>query len=145
MPVSRQRGDASARRTLQIALLDQIGFDDVFDRFALLADARGNVVKPHRAAIESVNHGLEQFAIHHVKALRIDVEHRQRGVGDWPASLTADAVYLNGALMATNADGSLPQWPVPGRVVSDPDAAIAVPPWSYGAIVFRGAKAEACG
>jgi hypothetical protein len=70
---------------------------------------------------------------------------RQRGVGDWPASLTADAVYLNGALMATNADGSLPQWPVPGRVVSDPDAAIAVPPWSYGAIVFRGAKAEACG
>jgi heparanase 1 len=66
------------------------------------------------------------------------------GVSDWPASLTADAIFLNGVLMATNADGTLPQWPVPGRVVTDPGEAIAVPPWSYGLIVFRDAGADAC-
>ena len=64
--------------------------------------------------------------------------------GDWPPSLTDDAVYLNGALMATNADGSLPQWPIPGRVVTDPAAPISVPPYSYGAVVFMSAGAAAC-
>ena len=66
------------------------------------------------------------------------------GVSDWPASLTADACFLNGAQMTTNSDGSLPQWPVPGRVVTDPGEAIVLPPWSYGAIVFRDAGADAC-
>ena len=63
---------------------------------------------------------------------------------DWPPSLTADAIFLNGAQLATNADGSLPQWPIPGRQVTDPAQPINVPPWSYGAVIFPAAGAEAC-
>jgi hypothetical protein len=67
-----------------------------------------------------------------------------RRVADWPPSLTADAVFLNDVQLATNADGSLPAWPIPGRQVADPAQPIILPPWSYGAIVFPAAGAQAC-
>jgi hypothetical protein len=82
MAIGGQRGDAPARRALQVALLDQVGLDHVLDRAALLADRRGDVVEPDRAAVEAVDHGLEQLAVHHVEALRVDVEHRQRRSAD---------------------------------------------------------------
>ena len=63
------------------ALLDQVRFDHVLDGVALLADCRGQVVQPHRAAREALDDGLEQLAIHQVEAGRIDVEHRERGRG----------------------------------------------------------------
>jgi len=66
------------------------------------------------------------------------------GDADWPPSLTADAIFLNGAQLSTNEDGSLPQWPLPGRQVADPAQPIAVPPWSYGAVVFPAAGARGC-
>src|SRR5450755_4904993 len=43
--VGGQGGDAAARRALQEALLDEKGLDHVFDRVALLADRRGDVVE----------------------------------------------------------------------------------------------------
>src|SRR5664279_4418707 len=47
--VGGQGGDAAARRALQEALLDEKGLDHVFDRVALLADRRGDVVEADRA------------------------------------------------------------------------------------------------
>ena len=82
VPVRRQRRDPPARRALQVALLDQVGLDHVLDRARLLADRRGHVVQAHRAAVEAVDHRLEQLAVHHVEALRVDVEHRQRQLGE---------------------------------------------------------------
>lgn len=52
MPVREQRRDASARRALQIALLDQIRFEHVLDRVAFLADRGGEVVDADWAAVE---------------------------------------------------------------------------------------------
>ena len=80
--VGRQRGDAPARRALQVALLDQVGLDHVLDGVALLADAGRDVVQAHRAAVEAVDHGFEQLAVHDVEALRVDVQHGQRLVRD---------------------------------------------------------------
>ena len=55
-----------------------------------------------------------------------------------PPSLYANAVYLNGALLTTDAAGGLPAWPLPGRAAEGP---AVVPPWSYGAIVVLDAGA----
>ena len=63
MAVGRQRGDAPARGALQVALLDQVGLDHVFDGVALLADAGSDVVQPHRATVETVDHGLHRAAL----------------------------------------------------------------------------------
>ena len=76
--VGRQGGDAPARRALQVTLLDQVGLDHVLDGARLLADAGRDVVQADRPAVEAVDHGLQQLAVHQVEALRIDVEHGQR-------------------------------------------------------------------
>ena len=85
MPVRSQRRHPAARGALQEALLDQERLDHVLDRVALLADRRGDVVEADRAAVEAVDHRLEQLSVHHVEAVRVDVEHRQRQVGERPA------------------------------------------------------------
>ena len=77
MPVGSQGRNAPARGALQVALLNQVRLDHVFNGVALFANAGGNVVQADRAAIEAVNHGLQQFAVHQVKALRVDIEHGQ--------------------------------------------------------------------
>src|SRR6476620_6154762 len=82
MPISRGRGDASPRRTLQIALLDEKRLDHVFYRVAFLADGGRQVVDTDGTAAEFLDHGLEQFAIHDVETGRIDIEHCERGIGN---------------------------------------------------------------
>lgn len=61
--------------------------------------------------------------------------------GDPPAALFDNAVALNGNVLATAADGSLPQWPLPGVRVVGP---VVIPPWSYGFVVVPGAEVRAC-
>jgi len=82
MPVGCQRRNATAWRALQIALLNQVGLDHVFNGFALLANAGGDVVQTHRPAVKAVNHCFEQFAVHEVKALRVHIQHLERQVGN---------------------------------------------------------------
>ncbi len=82
VPERRQGGDAAARRALQVALLDEVGLDDVLDGAGLLADAGGDVVQPHRAAVEAVDDSLQQLSVHHVEALGVHIEHRQGALGD---------------------------------------------------------------
>ncbi len=85
MGVGRRGGDAPARGTLQVALLDEVGFDHVFDGVALFANGGGQIVQPHRPAVETVHHRFEQLAVHHVETQRIDVEHAQCGIGHFGA------------------------------------------------------------
>ena len=87
MAVSCQCSNASAWGTLQKTLLNQKGFNHVFNRLPLLADASRNIVQPDRSSVEAVNHGLQQLSVHHIKALGIDVEHRQRQVGNLKVDL----------------------------------------------------------
>src|SRR5450830_1940883 len=81
MAVRQRRGDAAARRTLQVALLDQVGFQHVFDGVALFADGRGQIVEADRAAIEFEQHRFEQLAVHHIETDWINIKHHQCGVG----------------------------------------------------------------
>ena len=56
-------GDPPARGAHDEALLDQVGFEHVLDGAAFLADRRGQVVQPDRAAVELLDHGLQQAAV----------------------------------------------------------------------------------
>ena len=58
---------APARGALQEALLDEIGFDNVFNRVGGFADGGGNVFQADRAAAEFVQHGFQEFPVHHVQ------------------------------------------------------------------------------
>ena len=82
MTVGGQCGDTSAGGALQKALLDQVGLDHVFDGAGLFSDTGRDVVQPNGATVEAVDHGFQQFAVHHVKTLRVHVEHGQRAVGN---------------------------------------------------------------
>jgi hypothetical protein len=81
--VDRSRDDATARRALQVALLYQVGLDHaaVLDGVARFADRRCKVVHADRAAIELVDDGAEQLAVHQVQSEAIHVQHGQCGVG----------------------------------------------------------------
>ena len=57
---------------------------------------------------------------------------------DPPASLQQDTIFLNGGLLTVNSQGILPQYPIPGKTVTDPSQALAAPPYSYGFITFSG-------
>jgi len=48
--VRGERGDAPAQRPLQVALLDEEGFEHVLDGFGVLADGVRKVVEADRAA-----------------------------------------------------------------------------------------------
>ena len=61
------RGVPRERRALQVALLNQIGLDHVLDGVALFANGGGHVVQTDRPAIKSMDDGLQQLAVHHVK------------------------------------------------------------------------------
>src|SRR5690606_41039304 len=78
----RDRRDASARRALQEALLDQVRLEHVLDRVAFFADRRREVVEPDRAAGELLDHRQQQLSVHDVKADRVDVEIAQRVIGE---------------------------------------------------------------
>lgn len=61
-----------------------------------------------------------------------------------PASLQADAVFLNGKPMTVDpATGLLPAYPIPGRVAAA-GTPFTAPPYSYGFIVFPTAGVAAC-
>ena len=77
MTPDRGSGYASARRALQIALLNEERFQNVLDRVACFTDRRCKVVDPHRPAAEFLQHRAEQLAIHDVEAEMINVEHGQ--------------------------------------------------------------------
>ena len=50
-----------------------------------------------------------------------------------PPELYQNNVYLNGNLLTVNADGTLPDWPIPGKAVPSSSLnPISVPAWSYG-------------
>ena len=63
-------------------MLDQVRLNHILNRAGIFANAGGNVVHAHRAAVKAMNDGFEQLAVHHVKTFRINVEHRQRLRGD---------------------------------------------------------------
>ena len=76
------RRHPAPRRALQEALLDQVGLDDVLDRFAFLADRGGEVVEPDGPPAELVQDRAEQRPVHEIESGRVDVEHAQGGIGD---------------------------------------------------------------
>ena len=75
MAIRQGGGDAAARSSLQVALLDQEGLQHVLDGVALLADGSGQVVHADRAAVELLQNRLNEFAVHDVEAGTVDIQH----------------------------------------------------------------------
>ncbi|MNI73449.1 hypothetical protein D3C73_1294580 [compost metagenome] len=69
---------APTRCALDKTLLDQEGFDNVFDCFPLLANRRRQVIQAHWPAGELVDNRQQQLAVHIVKTFGVDVQHIQR-------------------------------------------------------------------
>src|SRR5690554_3390689 len=63
-------------------MLDQVGFDHVFDGVAFFANGGRQAVYTHGATVKLVDNGFKQFAVHQVKTVRIDLEHGQRRLGN---------------------------------------------------------------
>ena len=77
----RRECHAAARGALEEALQDQEGLMHFLDRRGILAHGDGQRADAHRAAVELVDHRFEDPLVHFIKALRIDFDHRQRGIG----------------------------------------------------------------
>ncbi len=77
MLISDSRGHAAARCALHIALLDQIGFQHIFDGATLFADGGGEIIHAHRTPAEFFHHGQQQLPVHHIEADEIDIQHNQ--------------------------------------------------------------------
>ena len=78
MPPRRRGGHAPTWRALQIALLNQIRLDHIFNGARLFAYAGRYIVETHGPAVKAVDQRFEQLSVHHIKALRIHIEHGQR-------------------------------------------------------------------
>ena len=61
MTVNRGRRNTAARRALQKALLDEIGFENILDRVARLPDGSGQIVDTDRPAAKFIDDGKEQL------------------------------------------------------------------------------------
>src|SRR3989442_14673218 len=105
MPIRQCGGDTTPRRALEESLLDEIGLEDVFDRVAFFADGGCEVVDADRAAGELGEHRLQELAIHDVETGGVDVEHRQRGIGDLARDLAVGTYFCEVADAAQQAAG----------------------------------------
>src|SRR3954447_22237335 len=77
------RGEqAAARGPLQIATLDQIRLDDVFDRIARLRQSGGHRLDADRTAAIVLRDGREVTAVHGIEAGGVNLERAQRVVGN---------------------------------------------------------------
>ena len=82
MQIGVAGGDAAAGGAHHETLLDQKGFDHVFDRAALLAQRSGEAFDTNRAAVELFDDRQQELAIHHIETLWIHIEHVQCGLCD---------------------------------------------------------------
>jgi hypothetical protein len=66
------------------------------------------------------------------------VEYTDMGTwfGVFPPMIANDTIFLNGVELFVNSDGSLPQYPIPGRAMPA-TSALVVPAFSYGFIRFE--------
>ena len=77
MPVSTLGQNSSARRSLDQALLDQIGLVDALDRVGLLVDRVRQGREPDGAAGELLRNGLQDDSIVAVQACLVDIQQAQ--------------------------------------------------------------------
>ena len=79
--IGQLRNAAAARRACQKTNLQKIRFINVFQRDGLLADGRGQRLKPHGAAAVVFHDGGEHAAVDGVKPQTVDLELAERVVG----------------------------------------------------------------
>ena len=70
---SRRRGPP-AGGAVEVALLDQEGFDHVLDGVLLLTDGSGQGLESNRSAAELVNDGQQNPPVHVIEAAPVDFE-----------------------------------------------------------------------
>ena len=83
MPPGIRRQHTAARRTLDEALLDQIGLDDVLDGVARFRQAGGDGLDADRAAAEIARDHRQVAPVERVEAERVDLQSDQGLIGDF--------------------------------------------------------------
>src|SRR5687767_11183093 len=78
MFVSQRRREASARRAIQKSDLDQIGFDNLFDRIFFFVNGSGDRAETDRSATEFFDDRQQQLSVHLVETIRVDFHAVQR-------------------------------------------------------------------
>ena len=122
MRVGAGRGDAAARGALQVALLDEVGFDDVFQGAAFFANAGSQGIEADRPAAEVFDDDVEQAAVEVVKAAVVDGEQFERFIGDG-AGDDAAAAYVG--VVAHAAQEAVGDARRAARAFADFDCAVA--------------------
>src|SRR5690606_11215825 len=77
-----RRSDATARRPLQKALLDQVRLVDLLDGARVLARRDGQVREPGRAAAELLDEREQDALVHVVESFLVHVERFEGVVSD---------------------------------------------------------------
>lgn len=81
MLVGEGRGHAALRGAFHETDLDEVGFVNLFQGLALFTNGHGERGKAHGAPAEFLDDGVDDQAIHVVKAQFVNAEQLQRGVG----------------------------------------------------------------
>src|SRR6266540_2874096 len=81
MAIGERRGNASARRSLQEARLNQIGLVQVFESSAILADRGGDRCDSDRSSAELLDDRREDPAVELVEAVLVHLQAPERFPG----------------------------------------------------------------
>ena len=88
---------ASARCTLQKALLNQIWFNHIFYGIGRFANRSSHVFQTDRTAAELVQNRLKEFPVHHIQTLTVHIQHTQSRIGNFRIN---DAVVFHISIIA---------------------------------------------
>ena len=87
MPVGERRGHTAPDGALHESLLNEVGFDDVFERFAVLTQGACKVVDADGAACEFLHDGRHEAAVDGVKSDDVHIQKFQRRLCDFGGDL----------------------------------------------------------
>ena len=88
MPVGERRGHTAPDGALHEPLLNEVGFDDVFERFAVFTQGACEVVDAAGAACEFLHDGRHETAVDGVKSDDVHIQKFQRRLCDFGGDLT---------------------------------------------------------
>lgn len=77
-----RQGGPAPRGAHEISLHDEKRLMDFLNSGGILANGDSEGVQPDGATVEFVDEGFEQALVHFIQTLGIDLNHRERGIGD---------------------------------------------------------------
>ena len=67
------RGNSASWCTHQIALLDQLGFYNIFNGIAFFSNCSRQVLNTYRPTVKCLDNGKQQTSVHYIKTERVNL------------------------------------------------------------------------